>query len=200
MDSKRLLIEYKPLTYDKTLIKEQVESGAPITLSGVFQESGTLNQNGRVYPHEILAREIEKFGEMMRENRAYGALDHPESSIIELSNAAVLIKELGWDGNKLMGKLQVLNTQKGKDLQAILEAGGAVGVSSRAFGSTHRNNEGHEIVNDDLALITFDTVANPSVTKAILNESYDRSKTFFFNPTIDRKIAIDRILEEILRF
>lgn len=196
---KRLLIEYRTLNYNPALIRESVQSGGPIILNGVFQEAGILNQNGRIYPKEILEREVEKFQQMIHENRAYGALDHPESSIIELGNAAVLIKELDWEGAQVNGKLQVLNTSKGKDLQAILEAGGSVGVSSRAFGSTRRNNEGHEIVNEDLALITWDAVANPSVTKAILNESYDFHRKYFYNPTIDHKVAVEAILDKINR-
>lgn len=197
MSDQRLLIEYKPLAYNKQIIREQIDSGAPITLSGIFQEAGTLNQNGRIYPREILEREIQKFDQLIRENRAYGALDHPDSSIIELGNAAVLIKELGWNGNQVMGKLEVLNTSKGKDLKAILEAGGSVGVSSRAFGSTRRSNEGHEVVNEDLQLITWDAVANPSVTKAILNESYDFHKKYFYNPKIDRAVVLNQILDNI---
>jgi len=196
---KRLLIEYRPLSYDASLIRESVQTGGPIYLSGVFQEAGKINANGRIYPREILEREVGKFQEMIQENRAYGALDHPESSIIELGNAAVLIKELDWNGNEVVGKLQVLNTAKGKDLQEILAAGGAVGTSSRAFGSTRRSNEGSEIVNEDLSLITFDIVANPSVTKAILNESYDFRKQFFFNPKIDRRIVVEQILDKIIK-
>lgn len=195
----RLLIEYRPLSYNPALIRESVQSGGPIILNGVFSEAGSLNQNGRIYPKEILEREISKFQELIQENRAYGALDHPESSIIELGNAAVMIKELAWEGNLVNGKLQVLNTSKGKDLQAILEAGGSVGVSSRAFGSTRRNTEGHEIVNEDLALITWDAVANPSVTKAILNEAYDFQKKYFYNPKIDHRVNVETLLDRIIK-
>lgn len=117
------------------------------------------------------------------------------SSIVELSNAAVLIKELGWQGNQVLGKLEVLNTHRGKDLQACLEAGGAVGISSRAFGSTHRSGDGTEIVNEDLSLITFDTVASPSVAKAILSESL----VGFPPKPIDRDAVIHEILDTIIR-
>jgi hypothetical protein len=200
MDSKRLLLTYKPLSYDRKLIKEQIQSGGPVVLSGIFSEAGTLNENDRIYPQEILEREVDKFQQFIQENRAYGALDHPDSSIIELSNACWLIKELQWQGNQVLGKAEVLNTQKGKDLKAILEAGGSVGTSSRAFGSTRRNNENHEIVNEDLQLITYDCVANPSVTKAILTESYDFHKKYFYNPKIDRQIVISNILNKIKEF
>jgi hypothetical protein len=199
MNSPRLLIEYRPLTYAPSIIKEAIQSGSPIILNGVFQEAGTLNQNGRIYPREILEREITKFQDLISENRAYGALDHPENSIIELGNAAVLIKELNWEGNQVNGRLQVLNTAKGKDLQSILEAGGSIGVSSRAFGSTRRNNEGHEIVNEDLSLITWDCVANPSVSKAILNETYDFKRKYFYNSKIDHRVAVESILNKIIK-
>ena len=196
----RLLLTYKPLTYNQQLIKEQIQSGGPVILSGIFSEAGTINENDRIYPREILEREVDKFQKMIEENRAYGALDHPDSSIIELSNACWLIKELQWQDNKVVGKAEVLNTSKGKDLKAILEAGGSVGTSSRAFGSTRRSNENHEIVNEDLQLITYDAVANPSVSKAILTESYDFNKKYFYNPKIDRIVAVNNILDKISKF
>jgi len=182
------------LEYDKSLIKEEISHGGPVTLSGVFQEANSLNQNGRIYPKEILEREVEKFQDLIRGGRAYGALDHPDSSIVELSNAAVIIRELGWNGNNVVGKLEVLDTTKGKDLKAILNVGGKVGVSSRSFGSTSRTNEGNEVVNEDLNLITFDCVASPSVAKGILNESYYKP----VKKEIDRQAVIASILDEIL--
>jgi len=195
----RLLIEYRSLNYNKGIIKEQIESGVNPTLSGVFQSANEKNMNGRIYPKPILEREISKFSEIINENRAYGSLDHPESSIIELGNACVLIKEVNWDGMNVVGKLEVLNTSKGKDLKAILESGGNVGVSSRAFGSTQRTNEGNELVNDDLQLITFDIVSSPSVAKAILTENYDMTKKYFYNPKIDKNIVIENILDTIIK-
>jgi hypothetical protein len=190
-----LLLEYRVLNYNRNLIKEAIEQGGPVILSGVFQEAGTLNQNGRIYPKEILEREVMKFQDAIRENRAYGALDHPDSSIVELSNAAVLIKELGWNGNQVVGKLEVLDTSKGKDLIGCLKSGGSVGISSRAFGSTHRSGEGNEIVNEDLSLITFDAVASPSVAKAILSESYRPRQNW---KPIDRHAVVHELLDSII--
>jgi len=189
-----LLLEYRPIVYDRSLINEAIHSEAPVVLSGIFQEANSLNQNGRIYPKEVLAREVDKFQQLIAEGRAYGALDHPDSSIVELSNAAILVRELNWNNNQVVGKLEVLNTSKGKDLKAILEAGGKIGISSRSFGSTRRTNEGNEVVNDDLNLITFDAVASPSVAKAILTESYRKIEA-----KIDRKVIIENILDEILK-
>jgi len=189
------LLEYRALSYDKRIIKESIETNKPVILSGIFSVANTLNQNGRIYAKNILEREVNKYQELIEGNRAYGSLDHPETSIIELSNAAILIKELSWDNNTLIGKLEVLNTSKGKDAKAILEAGGSVGISSRAFGSTKRNSEGNEIVNDDLQLISFDLVATPSVAQAILSEGLKFKRDY----KIDRKQVVNSILDDIIK-
>lgn len=195
----RPLYEYKSLSYSKDLILENINKKQPLILSGIFQSAGELNENGRVYPKEILAREIDKFQEKIQEGRAYGALDHPESSLVTLSDAAILIKELIWNDNNVMGKLEVLNTTKGKDLKAILESGGSIGVSSRALGSTSRTSSGSEQVNSDLSLITWDIVSDPSVKKAILTESYIPKK-YFYDNKINRDMVIKQLLTDIIEF
>lgn len=199
--NKRLLLEYKSLSYDRKNILEAIENNKPVILSGLFQEANSLNQNDRIYPYEILKREVDKFQVLIQENRAYGSLDHPDSSVIEIGPSCCLIRELTWEGMRVMGKLEIIDTTQGKNAKAALRAGGAMGVSSRAFGSTSRNSEGHEVVNDDLQLITCDVVANPSVQNAILSESYDPSKKYFFmgNVRIDRKRVINNLLDNIIK-
>ncbi len=193
------LREYRVLNYDKKTLQEQLQdpnNNQPIVLSGIFQESGIKNQNGRIYPHPILSREAEKFRKLIEEGRAYGALDHPESSIVTLNDACHLIKELSWNGNKLVGKTQILDTTPGKNLKAILKAGGTVGISSRSYGSTSVIDETTEQVNDDLSLLTFDIVSEPSVAKAILQEGLERKKHIIIPVNIELK-KINEILDYI---
>jgi hypothetical protein len=193
------LREYRTLNYNTKTLQEQLNdsnNNQPIILSGIFSESGTKNQNGRIYPHPILAREVEKFKRLIEENRAYGALDHPESSVVTLNDACHLIKELQWDGNKLMGKTQILDTAPGKNLKAILKAGGSVGISSRSYGSTEALDENTEQVNDDLSLLTYDLVSEPSVAKAILQEGIEHKKKIIIPVNIQLN-KINEILDYI---
>lgn len=200
MNSQTLLREYLVLSYDKKSLQEQLQdpnNRQPIVLSGLFQESGKKNQNGRIYPHPILERESNKFQNLIKENRAYGALDHPETSVVTLNDACHLIRELRWDGNKLFGKTEILDTDKGKNLKAILRAGGNVGISSRAYGSTSPIDETTEQVNEDLNLLTWDIVSEPSVAKAILSEGIVHNKKKIIIPVNIQLKKINEIVDYI---
>jgi hypothetical protein len=198
MENKKILREYRELNTDKTLIEQLNDPNynGPIVLKGIFQEAGIRNQNGRIYPFPVLKREIDKFQELIEEGRAFGALDHPESSIVELNNACHLIKKMYFDGNKVLIETQVLDTDSGKNLKAILKAGGKVGISSRSYGSTTAIDEETEQVNDDLSLLTGDIVSQPSVKSAILSESliYKHKKLVNENPKLNK---INEILDYI---
>lgn len=164
---------------DISVLTEQEQqlqrSGKGIFLSGIFQRGNALNQNGRVYPTEVLAREVKKYQQLVDENRAYGALDHPENSVIELKNACCLVRKLWWEGNDLWGKIQVLSTPDGNIIRSILNDGGTIGISSRGLGSV-REEQGRVLVNDDFNLVAFDLVGDPSTVGAFLTVNEARQK------------------------
>tara|TARA_B100000886_G_scaffold311019_2_gene246141 strand:+ start:22877 stop:23482 length:606 start_codon:yes stop_codon:yes gene_type:complete len=146
--------------------KARVAKGA-IILSGVMQMSETQNGNGRVYPHAILEREISSYVKMVKERRALGELDHPDSSVINLSNASHLVTDIWMDGKKCMGKIEVLNTPSGNVLKELVNAGVKLGISSRGMGSVSERN-GVTMVEDDFQLICFDMVSDPSTPGAFM--------------------------------
>jgi hypothetical protein len=153
MSEKKILREWYAVEYKPELLKEARAAGKPYTLSGVIQRAGTKNQNGRVYPKNILNRETENYEKAVRDRRALGELDHPESSTISLSNVSHIITKSWWDGDTVMGNIEVLNTPKGQILQALLDAGITIGISSRGVGSTEKKRmaEGDvDMVGDDL--------------------------------------------------
>ena len=173
----RLLIDTIPFTMTKRQINESLEdNNGRLIVNGVLQRAEAENQNGRVYPRSILEREVEKYkGREIKENRAFGELDHPESSVVELKNTSHIIREVYWKGDDVIGTVEILNTPSGKILQEIIKAGCTVGISSRGMGSVKEASNGKTVtVEDDFDLICWDFVSNPSTHGAFMrpmNES-----------------------------
>ena len=160
----KLLREYFELCDSgicKDLLTEEerrfVSNGGMI-LSGVVQRADTLNGNGRVYPYEVLKKEIQNYQKLVKENRALGELDHPDDSVINLKNCSHMITEIWMDNKDVMGKIKVLDTPSGKILRSLVESGVKLGISSRGMGSVKESN-GQTIVEDDFQLICFDMVS-----------------------------------------
>lgn len=175
--------------------KRYVKNGGMI-LTGKLQEAEIQNGNGRVYPKTILEREMKNYMLLVKESRALGELDHPDDSIINLKNASHMVTDAWWDGNNVMGKVKVLNTPSGKILQQLVDDGVKLGISSRALGSVNES-EGRTMVQEDLQLICFDFVSEPSTPNAYmaLQEAKDiRIETDIF----DKKYKLNRMLNEIL--
>lgn len=141
-------------------------------LTGRLQMSDVLNGNERYYPKWILERQIQKFQQKIRNRTSYGQLDHPQSDIVSLNNVCILITQVYWKGNEVIGTVQVLSNSLGRDIQAIIQDGGSISISSRALGSLRRTAKGDE-VQDDLQLITWDLVVDPSTQGAtFLNQMH----------------------------
>ena len=146
-----------------TIVERTTKPGI-FEVEGVVQRAGAKNQNGRVYPKEVLEREVQKYIDTeIREGRAYGELDHPESEIVEFKNASHIVKELWWDGDDLMARIEILDTPAGNIAKAILKAGHTLGISSRGTGSVKNNmKENFLEVQNDFHIICWDFVTNPS--------------------------------------
>ena len=159
-----LLQEYRPFKVDKLLVERSIKENKSLVVTGVLQRAEAKNQNGRVYPKEILEREIKAYMEgPIKENRAMGELDHPESSVINLQNVSHNIKKCWWDGDDVMGDVEVLPTPAGNILKALFASGITVGISSRGMGSVKENmSEGTVEVQDDFELLCWDFVSTPS--------------------------------------
>lgn len=136
-------------------------------MTGKIQEADALNGNGRVYPKHVLAREMENYQKLIDTRRALGELDHPDSSVVELKNCSHLITEVWWEGNNVMGKIEVLNTPSGRTLRALAESACGIGISSRGLGSVKQRGK-HVVVEDDFNLICFDVVSDPSAPGAFI--------------------------------
>jgi len=172
-----LLQEYRQFKVDKLLVERSIKENKPLMVSGIIQRAEAKNQNGRIYPKDILEREIKKYVEgPVKERRAMGELDHPESSVINLQNVSHNIVEVKMKGNDVYGKVEILSTPAGNILKELFRNGITVGISSRGMGSVKENmSEGTVEVQDDFELLCFDFVSTPSthgafMTPAGLNE------------------------------
>ena len=157
----QLLIEthiFKPK--ETRLTENKSDRGLPL-VEGILATAEVKNGNGRYYSRELWEREIDKYRVLVDENRAMGELDHPESSVINLQNVSHNISDMWWDGDKVMGKIEILPTPNGNILKALVESGITVGVSSRGMGSL-KDVGGLMEVQDDFELLCWDFVSTPS--------------------------------------
>jgi len=162
-------------------------------LTGKLQEADVQNGNGRVYPAAIMEREVKRYAQLVKDNRALGELDHPDSSIINLANVSHLVTEVWMDGPAVMGKIKVLNTPSGQILRALVESGVKTGISSRGMGSV-TERMGKTIVEDDFQLICFDIVSEPSTPNAFMALSENK----LMNERVQKNNKILNLMNEIL--
>jgi hypothetical protein len=196
---KQLLVDYMPFEISAHKINESIQkNNGKLIVKGILQRAGAQNQNGRIYPREILQREASQYTDtQIKERRALGELDHPDSSVVNLQNASHNITEMHWDGDDLLGTVEVLGTPSGNILKELFKSGIKLGISSRGLGSVKEIHEDDAVeVQDDFELIAFDFVSNPSTHGAFMypmNEGVDRSKQ------IEKWHAVDSIINDIMR-
>lgn len=170
MGEKLLLVENSLFEYNAEKINNK------LILRGILQRADVKNQNGRIYPKSVLERELKNYDVLVKERRALGELDHSDESIVELKNVSHLFTKIWWEGNDVVGEIEVLDTPNGKILRSLIENGVKIGTSSRAVGSLKESNEG-SIVQDDLVIVTIgDAVSDPSTKGAFfkkINESFN---------------------------
>ena len=175
---KRLLVDVRPFEISRQKIDESIkENNGKLVVKGVLQRAESKNQNGRIYPREVLMRESKKyFKEFISQRRALGELDHPESSVVNLQNTSHNVKEMHWEGDNLLGTVEVLSTPSGNILTELFKSGIKLGISSRGMGSVETVSEGGEQsqeVQPDFELIAFDFVSNPSTHGAFMHPMHE---------------------------
>ena len=139
-------------------------------IKGIFLQSDIKNQNGRVYPFNVLKKEVRKFNEnFVQKDRALGELGHPSGPTVNLDRVSHIITELYEDGKNFIGKAKIIDTPNGKIVKNLLESGVRLGVSSRGLGSVKANASGVNEVQDDFVLSTVDIVSDPSAPEAFVN-------------------------------
>lgn len=174
------------------------ELPSPFIVSAVFQKFGIENANGRIYPEDILKREVEKYQQAIKERRAYGEENHPSESAIDLSRIAINIIELHWEGHTLVGQMEIPITDGFRkygivstcadNVAQLLVSGLKIGVSSRGLGSVTQRM-GQLIVGDDYEIVCWDVVSQPSTPNAWIESSPEKLQPYIEN-TINQKPVI----------
>ena len=196
-DKKFLPKEFTAFEYNDDEANKH-EEGKPLILNGILQKANTLNQNGRVYPRHILEREIRNYEKLIRENRAFGELDHANEPIVNMKNISHVIREIWMEGDVVYGKVEILPTPSGKIIEALISRKCKPGISSRALGSLQRENNVN-VVQDDLQIICWDFVSEPSTPNAFMQlaeaKQYDANivKNIFTKSDL-----VDRAVNELL--
>ena len=164
-----LLTEYRPFNVDRQLVEQSIKENKSLVVKGVIQRAEAKNQNGRVYPKEILEREIQRYiAGPVKERRALGELDHPESSVINLQNVSHNVIRVKMVGDDVYGEVEILSTPAGNILKELFRNGITVGISSRGMGSVQESGNGTVEVQDDFELLCFDFVSTPSTHGAFM--------------------------------
>ena len=201
---RQLIVDYLPFEVKPEQIVESMkENHGRLVVRGVLQRAESKNQNGRVYPREVLVREVKKYvKEFIGQNRAMGELDHPESSVVNLANVSHNIKEMHWEGDNLLGTVEVLSTPSGNILTELFKSGIKLGISSRGMGSvetvSEAGDEPSQEVQPDFELIAFDFVSNPSTHGAFMypvNEGVERVQ----GRTCGEYCKVESLINDIMR-
>ena len=171
---KQLLVDYTVFEVSPHQINESLsQNNGKLIVKGVLQRAEAKNQNGRIYPKEVLMREANKYaGSFVKERRALGELDHPDSSVVNLNNVSHNVLGMNWSGDDLVGTVEVLSTPSGNILKELFKSGIRLGISSRGMGSgkeVMREGDNTLEVQPDFELIAFDFVSNPSTHGAFLS-------------------------------
>lgn len=203
MSDKVLLREYYALCeggYCKDLLteaeKRDIKENNAWYLTGILQKGNTKNGNGRKYPSHVLEREMKNYDMLIKQRRAFGELDHPDTSVVDLKNASHMVTRYWMDGDTVMGAIKILDTPCGEIVKGIVKSGGQVGISSRGLGSVVNESNGTSIVQEDFTLICFDIVADPSTPGAFMNPQKIReSKELRVH---DKDYRVNSILNSIL--
>ena len=203
MSDKLLLREYYALCeggYCKDLLTEaekmSMAEGKAFYLTGILQMGGTKNGNGRKYPPRILEREMGNYELLIKQKRAYGELDHPDTSVVDLKNASHLITRWWMNEQKVMGVIKLLDTPAGEIVKGIIRSGGQIGISSRGLGSVVNEANGTSMVQEDFQLICFDIVADPSTPGAFMNPTRIHENK---QPKIhDKEYRVNALINSIL--
>ena len=150
------------------LIEEDEKGKKNYKIKGIFMQADIKNRNGRIYPMDVLQKEVKRYSkDYINNNRAFGELGHPEGPTVNLERASHMITNLYPDGKNFIGEAKVLSTPMGNIVKSLMDDGAKLGVSSRGMGSLDQKNGANYVRNDFYLATAADIVADPSAPNAL---------------------------------
>ena len=191
--NKQLLIETHSISITPIQLTENVnKKNGNLLVEGILATAEVKNGNGRYYSKSLWNREMSKYKELVEQRRAMGELDHPDSQVVNLKNVSHIITEYWWDGDNVMGKIEILPTPSGNILKELIKSGVTVGVSSRGMGSLEQNGNVME-VQDDFELLCWDFVSTPSNPGSYMTTLNEGKQVVTYNYA-----NVNKVIHEIL--
>jgi hypothetical protein len=192
----------KELVEEVQYLKESTEDGKKnYYIEGIIMQGDLKNRNGRIYPKEVLMKELNRYNEnYVAKKRAFGELGHPQGPTINLDRASHLFTELKEDGSNVVGRAKIMDTPMGKIVKNIIDEGGQLGISSRGMGSLKRGKDGiMEVQNDFMLATAGDIVADPSAPDAFVNGIMEGVEFYYdiASGTWQSQQAFEEIEEEV---
>ena len=167
--------------------------GKDMKIKGVFMQAETKNRNGRVYPLDVLQKEVARYNkELVETKRAFGELGHPEGPTVNLDRVSHMIEELVPEGKDIIGKAKILDTPNGKIVKELLNAGAKLGVSSRGMGTLEKKGNTNYVKDDFYLATAGDIVADPSAPEAFV-EGIMEGKEWIWDNGVLRESEVARI-------
>ena len=193
----KLISEFNDYAIEPVIVEENEKGQKEYFIEGIFMQSEIKNRNGRVYPKDIMKKEVARYNkEFVEKDRAFGELGHPEGPTINLDKVSHMITSLREDGNNYVGKAKILSTPNGQIVRNLIDDGAKLGVSSRGLGSLEQKN-GAQVVKADFQLATAgDIVADPSAPEAFV-EGIMEGVEWIYENGILRAQEIEQMKREI---
>lgn len=191
----KLISEYNEA---KPLVESKENGKKDYFIEGVFMQADIKNRNGRVYPKEIMDKEVKRYiKEFVNEQRAFGELGHPEGPTINLDKVSHMITELNEDGTNWVGKAKILSTPNGEIVKNLIDDGAKLGVSSRGLGSLEQKSDAQYVKSDFQLATAGDIVADPSAPDAFVDGIMEGVEWIMDNGILKRQEMED--MREVLR-
>jgi len=193
----KLISEFNDYAIEPVIVEENEKGQKEYFIEGIFMQSQIKNRNGRIYPKEVMDKEVNRYvKEFVEKDRAFGELGHPEGPTINLDKVSHMITKLEADGNNYVGRAKILSTPNGQIVRNLIDDGAKLGVSSRGLGSLEQK-DGAQVVKSDFQLATAgDIVADPSAPEAFV-EGIMEGVEWIYENGILRAQEVEQMKKEI---
>ena len=182
---------------DIEYIVEEKDGEKEMKIRGIFMQADIKNRNGRVYPMDVLKKEVDRYNkEFVAEGRAFGELGHPDGPTVNLDRVSHMVTKLEPDGKNFIGEAKLLSTPMGNIAKALIKDGGKLGVSSRGMGSLESRNGANYVKNDFYLATAADIVADPSAPKAFVEGIMEGKEWIWYNGIL-KEVEVEQIKEDI---